>query len=524
MINIKLERKTESNIMFTDKYNMVNGNGVENASEYFVGLKKDETNKYKMVRVRLHSNKKDLIKSIEKENKETNDYVENIKMSGFKFKKNTFLRHNNNEIIVGSKGVKEAEDWRDLGFKMIKEIRKNFPKCKNVRLERVVDINSKQFFEGIFLADFKFEKYKTVKTSITDINFLVSQRFLDNKNFIIQRNELLEIIKEAKQKVSAQNLARRWVNTTPEEANSETISEEIVKKFKFNKEIKVEVYNQEKLEKLKMNGQLTVNRASKFEAKVVKITFEPKNFNRSKNKVILGVGKGLTYDSGGLSIKPTEYMTNMKSDKGGAIALYGFADILAKRSGDNKVVLYLAFAENMINQDSYRPDDVVVQKNGVTAHIKNTDAEGRVVIHDSLTLAQEENPDFDEIFSIATLTGAAVYQFGNEAAGMVSKNEKLFEPFYEKGKIEDEVFCEARLHKFMLNGINDEVADISNTGTPNQGCQKAGLYLMSSIQKKNIKKYIHLDIAGPTFVEKPFGTNPIGATGFGVRTLFEVYK
>jgi leucyl aminopeptidase len=217
-------------------------------------------------------------------------------------------------------------------------------------------------------------------------------------------------------------------------------------------------------------------------------------------------------------------MTNMKSDKGGAIALYGFADILAKRSGDNKVVLYLAFAENMINQDSYRPDDVVVQKNGVTAHIKNTDAEGRVVIHDSLTLAQEENPDFDEIFSIATLTGAAVYQFGNEAAGMVSKNEKLFEPFYEKGKIEDEVFCEARLHKFMLNGINDEVADISNTGTPNQGCQKAGLYLMSSIQKKNIKKYIHLDIAGPTFVEKPFGTNPIGATGFGVRTLFEVYK
>jgi len=527
MINVKIERSTKvneipfSNIMLKEN---AYKKGLPNAGNYFKGITQEQTSEDKMVRIKLYSDKSTFLKDLKTDGLEIDEYKSAMHICGFKFKKGSFMKFNNNEVLVGSGGVKSQSDWRQLGFDIIKYIRKTFPKCTTIRLERVVDSNSKQFFEGLFLADYNFQKYKTKKKKVRDINFLVTPLIEENKNVKLQRETFVDCIKEASRKVVGQNLTRDWVNTTPEEANSITITDYIKSRFNGKKNIEVKVYEKEDLEKLNMVGHLTVNRASKFPPRVVRITYTPKNFNEKENKVIVAVGKGLTYDSGGLSIKPGNHMTNMKCDKGGAMTLYGFADVLSRNNGKNKVVMYLAFAENMISPDSYRPDDVVIHKNGVTSHIKNTDAEGRVVMFDSLCLAQEENPKIDTIFSIATLTGAAVYQFGNEAAGMVSKNNDLFKPFEEIGEIEDEIFCEAKLHKFMLDGVNDDFADISNTGTPNQGCQKAGLYLMNAITKKNIKKYIHLDIAGPTFVEKPFGTNPSGATGFGVRTLYEVFK
>ena len=158
-------------------------------------------------------------------------------------------------------------------------------------------------------------------------------------------------------------------------------------------------------------------------------------------------------------------------------------------------------------------------KNNKTVKINNTDAEGRIVLFDNLCLAQEENKNFDTLTSIATLTGSAVLQFGKEAGALVGFNDKLKRKVQKSGGKQGEIFMDAAFHKYMLDGVNDEVADLSNTGTPNMGCQKAGLFLTNSIKKKNKKKYIHLDIAGPAFIDKPFGSNSKGATGFGVRSL-----
>jgi leucyl aminopeptidase len=159
--------------------------------------------------------------------------------------------------------------------------------------------------------------------------------------------------------------------------------------------------------------------------------------------------------------------------------------------------------------------------NGKTVHIKNTDAEGRVVLFDNLCLAEKENPHLDEIYTFATLTGAAVSQFGNEAAGMVGFNDKMKRKIKKVGETEGEIFCDAEFHKFMMNGVEDKLADLSNTGTPNQGCQKAGLFLTYALSEKMKKKYLHLDIAGPAFAKAEFGTNQLGGTGFGVRTFIE---
>jgi leucyl aminopeptidase len=516
MLNIRIETKQDGKSYLDKK---------DNLGDFF--KLNNEVSNNNTVKISVFRDLKSLINPMDKNLKEK--ILEQIELTNFSFKKNTYMIFDNNNMIVGSKGIKTKEDWRMLGFNLINYVRKTFGKCSNIIFEREVDINSKQFFEGLFLADYSFTKYKTKHTPIRDIDFYIFPKKIDKNK--IEKEEHLKIkksfenmLKITKQKIASQNLIRDIVNTTPEDSNSETIYESIVKRFKDKNNLTVTEYNEEKLKELHMNGHLAVNKSSKFPAKVVKITYEPKNFSKETGKIVLGVGKGLTYDTGGLSLKPAAHMTTMKADKSGAITLFGLADILSHSNSQNKVVLYLAFAENMINEDSYRPDDVVIHKNGVTSHIKNTDAEGRVVIFDSLVLAQEENPDFDEIFSIATLTGAAVSQFGNEAAGMVSQNTKLMEKYISTGIIEDEIFCEAKLHKFMMDGIDDDLADISNTGTPNQGCQKAGLYLTKAIKKKNIKKYIHLDIAGPAFVDKHFGTNPKGATGFALRTLFEILK
>jgi len=413
MLNIKLERVVINKNSYQEELAINKSIGLlgKEAHNHWGGVKEGDLSKAGHVVIDLFNDMKSYSKYKESTMADFDKEGERVlfKMGNFSFKKGSIFVLGN-QIVIGSDGVKDAEDWRQLGFDTIKFVRKTFPNASYAILNRLVNKDTKQFFEGMYLSEYKFDKYKSVKKVIRDLTLLVSGE-LDKDNMVNDRTDIFKTIKEAKQKVNAQFLARDWVNTTPEDANSKTITEDIVDKFKDNKSIDVVVYEKKELEKMRMNGHLTVNRASKFEPKVVRITYTPKDFVKNKdNKIIVGVGKGLTYDSGGLSIKPGASMTTMKADKGGAMALFGLADILAKRGANNKVVLYLAFAENMISPDAYRPDDVVVFRNGKTAHIKNTDAEGRVVIFDSLCLAQDQNPDLDEIFSIATLTGAAVYQ------------------------------------------------------------------------------------------------------------------
>lgn len=401
--------------------------------------------------------------------------------------------------------INTNEDWRELGFKMVKKLRSIDVKSALIQVPESCD----DFLEGMLLADYSFTKYKSKPTKQKKLRIIL-------KGQDISEDELNIKINRAVSRVSAQFLVRDWVNTTPEDAHSGTIDEAVRNLFKESDNIEVEVYDERDLSRLNMNGHLAVNKASIRGAKTIKLTYSPEHTYINHH---VFVGKGLTYDSGGLSIKPGNHMTDMKSDKAGAMTLWGLMKYLSEQGCPHKVTCYLALAENMIDGSAYKPDDIITMKNGKTVHIKNTDAEGRVVLFDNLTLAEEECGDASSIHSLATLTGAAVYQFGNEACGLVGFNKKLKKSVKKAGKRAGEIFMDAEFHRYMMDGVDDTLADLSNTGTANQGCQKAGLFLTNALKDK--KKYLHWDIAGPAFASSAWGTNPTGGTGFGVRTLIE---
>ena len=413
---------------------------------------------------------------------------------------------NNNIIYVGIKGIIEKSEWREIGYKLTQFI--NTLNIKEISIK--IPLNSKEFIEGLLLGRYEFNKYKSVikKSKLKNIYIYTNSK---------QKNkQLKEILVQAQYKIKAQFITKDWVNTTPEEANSETIKKAVLKEFQNSSNIKITVYEDKDLKKFGMKGHLAVNRASRHGAKTIKIEYIP---TKKPKKNIVLIGKGLTYDSGGLSIKPSQSMTTMKADKAGAMSVFGIMKGLSNLQSENKVVAYMGIAENMIDGSAYKPDDVITMMNGKTVHIKNTDAEGRIVLFDNICLAEKENKKIDEIYSFATLTGAAVYQFNGEACGMVGFNDKMKRKIKKIGLEEDEIFMDAEFHKYMLNGVNDSLADLSNTGTPNMGCQKAGLFLTNALNEKNKKKYLHLDIAGPAFVSQPFGVNDAEATGFAVRTF-----
>lgn len=441
-------------------------------------------------------------KDIDKIGEKNKSFME---LNNFKGDKNTF-NLTMDTLFVGTEGIKEADDWRQLGFELTRFLNSK----KIAHLNIFLPNNSADFVEGMVLGTYSFNKYKSQpeKERETTVYFIV-----ENKDQIIAIDRVTSLVK-------SQFITRDLVNTTPEDANSETILNYVIDLFS-NSSVKVEPYYEKDLKEFGMNGHLAVNRASRHKALTIKLTYIP---NTEYNNTHVFIGKGLTYDSGGLSLKPSSSMTTMKMDKAGAMTLIGLFDYLKQFGSRHKVVGYLCLAENMIDGSAYKPDDILTMMNGKTVHIKNTDAEGRLVLFDNICLAQSENKNITTIHTLATLTGAAVVQFGAEAAGLVGFNEKLKAKVKKSGEKMGEIFMNAEFHKYMMDGVNDSIADISNTGTKNMGCQKAGLFLTHALNEENKDKFVHWDIAGPAYTDKKWGTNIEGATGFGVRTLVEFLK
>jgi len=428
---------------------------------------------------------------------------ESDKIIGFSSKKGQMLL-SSESLYVSTTGIKDSDDWRELGFKITKKLEEL--EIDSATIE--VPENCSEFVEGLFLGTYKFDKYKSKKkeSNLKYINLITDYQ-----------NNVSSIVEKAKLKIRYQFQVRDLVNTTPEEAYSVTIEANARKMF-HNTTVNMQTYWTKDLKDLGMEGHLAVNRSSCHEACTIKLTYIPENFT-DKTEHHVFVGKGLTYDSGGLSIKPASSMVSMKMDKAGAMTIWGLMGYLSKVGCKHKVTAYMCIAENMIDSVSYKPDDVLTMKNGKTVHVKNTDAEGRIVLFDNICLAQEQNDDITTIHTLATLTGAAVAQFGNEAAGLVGFNDGLKSRIKEVGLDVGEIFMDAAFHKYMMDGVDDDLADLSNTGTKNMGCQKAGLFLTNALTEENKDKFLHWDIAGPAYADKVWGTNVFGGTGFGVRTL-----
>jgi leucyl aminopeptidase len=291
------------------------------------------------------------------------------------------------------------------------------------------------------------------------------------------------------------------------------IGEELGKK----KKLEVSRLYQKDLKEEKMELFLAVGKASVNSPTLLKLAHRKKG----KKKVLI-IGKGLTYDTGGLSLKPAEFMKTMKADKSGASAVLGIMKGVAELDLDVEVVGFLGLAENMVGGDAYRPDDVIKAKNGKTVEVLNTDAEGRLVLADTLTYAQESEKDFDYILDIATLTGAAVVGVGEYTTLIMGNSEKVKSKMLKAGEDSGELVATLPFNRYLKEMISSKTADISNVGSSRYGgALTAGLFLNEFISEENSKKWLHLDIAGPAYVEKEWAYNSFGASGAGVRMVLQ---
>lgn len=278
--------------------------------------------------------------------------------------------------------------------------------------------------------------------------------------------------------------------------------------------LEVEILDRDQCEALGMGAYLGVARASDLPPKFIHLTYRPASPPSRKLAI---VGKGLTFDSGGLNIKGAgSGIEMMKVDMGGAAATLGAAQALGQIKPGVEVHFITAATENMISGKALRPGDILTASNGKTIEVNNTDAEGRLTLADALVFA--ENLKVDAIVDLATLTGACIVALGDDIAGLFTENEELATTLIYAAEVAGEKFWRLPMEDRYFDGLKSIVADMKNTGPRAGGSITAALFLKQFVKET---PWVHLDVAGPVWTEKESGYNNAGGTGFGVRTLVE---
>jgi leucyl aminopeptidase len=412
-------------------------------------------------------------------------------------------------IFINQKDNKEEFKNQNIGGKVISEM-------KSAKEINVIFSNENKslenyyfnFFLGCFLKKYSFTKYKTIfkknENAKEIINLLITS---SNKNFFIKIKNNIENI------INGVFLTRDLVSEPPNYLNPERFVSEIKKLSKLG--LKVDVFDYSKMKKIGMNALLGVSQGSKNLPYFVTITWKP---NNSKNKKPLSfIGKGVCFDTGGISLKPAKFMEDMKYDMAGAGAVVGLMKTLALRKSKSYVVGAVALVENMPGGSAQRPGDIVKSYSGKTIEVLNTDAEGRLILADAIYYIDEQyKPEL--IVDLATLTGAIVVSLGSEYAGLFSNNDKLSEKLIKAGEIENEKLWRFPLHKNYDKLMDSKIADIQNINySGGAGSITAAQFLQRFL--KNSTPWAHLDIAGMAWTKKDLDIIPTGATGYGVKLL-----
>ena len=359
-----------------------------------------------------------------------------------------------------------------------------------------------EFLHGVQLKSYEFNKYKTKKKNNTyEINIFSknkSLRFNENKRY----NSLVE----------GTVLTKDLVSEPGNILHPDEYTKRIMKLKKLG--LKITVYDKNKLKKLGMNALLGVGQGSIRGSYLVTMEW---NGTRSKSKPLAFVGKGVCFDTGGISLKPAKFMEDMTYDMAGSAVVVGLMKNLALRKAKINVVGVVGLVENMPGGNAQRPGDIVKSYSGKTIEILNTDAEGRLVLADALTFTEKKfKPKF--IVDLATLTGAIIVSLGSEYAGLFSNNDKLSDQIFDSGKKVDEKVWRMPLNENYDKLINSNNADMQNINyVGGAGSTTAAQFLQRFIINKT--PWAHLDIAGMAFSKYGGALNSGGATGFGVRLL-----
>lgn len=347
--------------------------------------------------------------------------------------------------------------------------------------------------------EFKSEKSKTKTTSIAVVGYT--------------SKKAVAAIETAVAVGDAVCLARDFVNEPGGSLTPERFANE-AKKVAAKPGLSIKVMGLAEIRKAKLGGLLGVNRGSELPPRFVEMSW--RCGKRGAPTVAL-VGKGITFDSGGLSIKSSAGMSTMKCDMGGAAAVIGAMSALPAVAPAVNVTAYVPMTDNMLGGDATRLGDVLKIRNGKTVEVMNTDAEGRLVLADALSLATEAKPD--AIIDLATLTGAAMVSLGRDYAALMTNNDAWGEQVADAAESIDELLWRLPLPGRYRKLLDSPVADMKNIGGPYAGSITAALFLQEFVGEDI--PWVHLDIAGPAFTDSPTELSTKGGTGYGVLTLIE---
>ncbi len=368
--------------------------------------------------------------------------------------------------------------------------------------------------EGAVLGSYRFDAYREKSDETTRVGAIT---------LFVPRGQNLRASREAARRgviiAESQNAARELSNLPPNVLSPEQLAQE-ARSVARDAGLQIRVFDVPELERRKMGAILAVGGGSARPPRLVALEYSPKGAAKKSRPVCI-VGKGITFDSGGISIKPAQGMDEMKHDMSGAATVIGVLRACALLALPIRVVGVIGAAENLPSGHAYRPGDIVTAASGKTIEVLNTDAEGRVVLADALHYAKSEY-DPTAIIDLATLTGACVVALGRWATGLFGSHAGLVEQIRAAGEKTGEIMWPMPLLDGHKREVKSEVADIKNSGGRNAGASTAAAFLSHFVGDT---PWVHLDIAGTAWTTSAErGYQPRGATGVGVRMLLELLQ
>ena len=396
---------------------------------------------------------------------------------------------------------------------VIKHINKvNKYKSIKIALYGITNKKIQALIDGLLLGSYDFVRYKNKK-----IRMNLKEIFIANENY----QEIKFSYEEIKSKIDNYiiinkniNLAREIINSVAEDTTPEKISIWIKEELK-NTNIECLIKDNDYI-RTELPAFYDISKGSINQPNLVHLKY---NENKGLKKFVL-IGKGVTFDTGGISLKPSEYMYDMKLDKAGAITIFGIIRSITELRLPIEIHAILGFSENMISNNAYKPGDVIKTRNSKTIEIMNTDAEGRLTLVDAVHYIIN-NEKASNVIDVATLTGAALVALGTTTTAALSNNDDFYNKIDAAAKLSDERIW--RLPNFPEYGklIESKIADLKNTGGRYAGTITAGMFIEKFVGET---PWIHLDIAGSSWADAPYDFYTLGGTGQMVKTLFNFVK
>ena len=412
-------------------------------------------------------------------------------------------------ILVSINKNSTSYDFENLGAKFydqFRDLKQNTYKIISESISQNNGILLGHFLHGLKLKSYKFEKYKTKKNKEHIILFVSGKKLPNNKDII---------------KFKAIEEGSFYTRDLVSEPGNILHPDEYAKRINSLKKygLKITVYDEKKLKKLGMNTLLAVGQGSIRGSYLVTIEW---NGLKNNSKPLAFVGKGVCFDTGGISLKPAKFMEDMTYDMAGSAVVVGLMKSLALRKAKINAVGVVGLVENMPGGNALRPGDILKSYSGKTVEVLNTDAEGRLVLADAITYTEKKfKPKF--IIDLATLTGAIIVSLGSEYAGLFSNDDKLSKQLIEIGKNVEEKVWRMPLNKNFDKLIDSKNADMQNINyVGGAGSTTAAQFLQRFILNKT--PWAHLDIAGMAFSKYGGALNSGGATGYGVRLLSKLIE